>query len=80
MDEAPLFLSMHLWLNVVGEYGMDARDKLIEDGFHPKVIYAKAEKSARKGYTNFGTVADRCWLTDAGRVYLAQNALPAVAS
>lgn len=74
--DPPLFLSMRLWLNAVAEYGLLAREALLEDGFHHKVILRKAEKSGDKGYTDWGTIPDRCWLTDKGWAYLAQNAAP----
>ncbi len=63
-------LDMTRFLETVNVYGVEAREHLIVAGFHPKVIYAKAEKAAAKGYTDYGVVADRPWLTSKGRTVL----------
>lgn len=65
-------LTMAEFLWSVDHYGLEAREVLVELGHHPKVIYAKAEKAARKGYTEYGVVADRPWLTRAGRSFIDQ--------
>jgi hypothetical protein len=66
-------LSMRHFLAVVAEHGFGAREVLIAQGFHPNVVYRKAEKAERKRYTDSGVVVDRPWLTDAGRAYLASD-------
>lgn len=63
-------LTMDTFLGAVLIHRTGAREYLIDAGYHPSVIYAKAEKAARKGYTEYGVVADRCWLTDAGTEFL----------
>lgn len=67
-DALPLDLTT--WLQAIADHQTGAREYLIEQGYHPNVIYAKAEKSARRGYTEYGVVADRPWLTDKGMVWL----------
>ena len=64
-------LDLTTWLRAVAEHGSSAREHLIAQGHHPNVIYAKAEKSARRMYTDYGVIADRPWLTDKGRAWLA---------
>lgn len=66
-------LSMSAWLEAVVEHRFDAREYLIAQGINHKVIYRKAELSARKGLTEYGVVADRPWLTNKGRAWLAAN-------
>lgn len=63
-------LTMAHFLAAVRDHVTDAREVLLAEGHHPNVVYAKAEKAARKGYTDYGVVADRPWLTDAGRAFL----------
>jgi predicted esterase len=63
---------MKHFLEAVAEHRTVAREALLAEGYHHKVVYAKAEKAARKGYTDFGVVADRPWLTDKGREFLSQ--------
>ena len=64
-------LTMAEFLAAVADHGVVAREHLIAAGYHHRVVYAKAEKAARRGYTGYGVVADRPWLTDAGRDFLA---------
>lgn len=61
------------WLRAVVEHRTRAREHLIAKGVNPKVIYRKAELSARKGLTEYGIVADRCWLTADGAAWLERN-------
>ena len=61
---------MREFLLAVREHEVMAREHLIASGHHPKVVYAKAEKAAGKGYTQYGVVADRPWLTDKGIEFL----------
>jgi hypothetical protein len=61
---------MREFLWAVHDHGVNAREHLITQGHHPAVIYAKAEKASRKGYTDFGVVADRPWLTAKGFDFL----------
>ena len=63
-------LTMAEFLTAVSRHGTDAREALIDQGVHPSVIYAKAEKASGKGYTVCGVHPDRCWLTEKGRTYL----------
>ena len=64
-------LTMEAFLRAVEVHGSGTREALIEAGYHPKVVLRKAEKAGDKGYTEYGVVADRPWLTDKGRAYLA---------
>lgn len=66
-------LDLTTWLQAVAEHGSSAREHLITQGHHPNVIYAKAEKSARRRYTDYGVIADRPWLTDKGRAWLVAH-------
>lgn len=66
-------LTMDEYLRVVAEYGTESKDVLLARGVHPNVLYAKAQKASRKGYTDYGVVADRPWLTDKGRAFLADD-------
>lgn len=66
-------LPMLVFLRAVQEHGVGTREALIEAGHHPKVIDAKAVKASAKGYTEFGVVADRPWLTDKGRLFLTER-------
>lgn len=59
-------LTMLHFLERVKAHGIDAKEILIDDGFHPNVIYGKAEKAARRQYYEYGTIADRGWLLPAG--------------
>lgn len=60
-------LPMAHFIETVQQYGIDTREALLAQGFHPKVITAKAEKAARLGLTEYGVVADRPWLTTEGK-------------
>ena len=55
---------METWLEAVRDHKTNAREHLIDLGVNHKVIYRKAELSARKGLTDYGVIADRPWLTD----------------
>lgn len=66
-------LTMQHFLDAVAEHGLSARDVLLDEGHHPKVILRKAEKAGGKGYTEFGSTPDLCWLTDKGRAFLASG-------
>jgi hypothetical protein len=66
-------LSMREFLEEVAVDGIGARERLIDRGHHPNVVYAKALKASRKGYTDYGVVADRCWLEPKGRAFLADG-------
>lgn len=63
-------LTMLEWLRAVRDHDLFAREHLLGMGFPSKVIVAKSEKSARKNYTDYGTVSDRAWLTERGRNFL----------
>jgi len=63
-------LTMQHFLEVVRDHSTHAREVLLEEGFHPNVIYRKAEKAGRKGYTEWGVIVDRPWLTPEGREFL----------
>lgn len=63
-------LPMAVFLAAVAEHRTRAREVLIGDGHHPAVVLAKAKTAARRGYTDFGVVPDRCWLTPEGTAYL----------
>lgn len=63
-------LSMATFLAAVGTHKTATREALLERGHHPNEIYAKAVKAARKGYTEYGVVADRPWLTTKGEQFL----------
>ena len=63
-------LPMRTFLQTVRDRGVDAREQLISEGHHPKVIAAKAKKAADKGYTDYGVVVDRPWLTAKGEKFL----------
>ncbi len=64
MNNKPL--TMKRWLACVDRYETNARETLLDLGYHPTAIEAKANKAARKGYTDYGTIPDRCWLTPKG--------------
>lgn len=64
-------LTMDEYLKAVRDHGTDSREYLLAEGFHPRVIYAKAEKAARKGYIDYGVIADRGWLTRKGIEFIA---------
>lgn len=66
-------LTMSKFLETVDQHGIDTPEVLIGEGHHRKVIYTKAEKALRKGYTECGMVPDRPWLTDKGRAFLARD-------
>jgi hypothetical protein len=66
-------LTMFAFLATVEEHGIDARGILRAEGFRPNVIYTKAEKAARRGYTDFGVAPDLPWLTDKGRDFLSRT-------
>lgn len=66
-------LTMIHFLRTVNTRGMIAREELIREGYNPKSIYRKAEKAASKGYTEFGVVADRPWLTPKGKMFIAEK-------
>lgn len=70
-------LTMLHFLAVVRDHRISTLEVLLAEGFHPKVIYAKAEKAARKGYTDYGVVADRPWLTPLGSTFLSAAPNPA---
>jgi hypothetical protein len=69
-------LTMTEFLAVVRDWQTATREALKARGYHPNVIYAKAEKAARKGYTEYGVVADRPWLTSAGEAFLTNRESP----
>ena len=66
-------LTMERFLLAVRDHQTRAREALIEQGVHPNVIYAKAEKAARKNYTDYGIVADRPWLDERGIEFLRER-------
>ena len=66
-------LTMQRFLVTVVAEGVFAREKLIDEGYHPNVVLAKAEKAARKGYYQYGVVADRGWVTDNGFDYTLEH-------
>ena len=67
-------LTMVEFLKAVEENGSGLPEMLAARGHHPKVIYAKALKAASRGYTDYGVVADRPWLTIKGKTFLAAHA------
>jgi hypothetical protein len=69
-------LSLRLFLNCVAVHGTTACAYLIEDGYPHKVVRAKAEKAARRGYVDYGTSPTACWITDKGREYLQREQGP----
>ena len=48
----------------------EGSNELVSVGFHPKVVMAKAEKAARKGYLEYGSNPWYGWVTDEGREFL----------
>jgi hypothetical protein len=72
----PERLTMTEFLTAVKYHKTTAREVLVGAGHHPNVVYAKAEKAARKGYTEYGVVADRPWLTSAGEAFLTNRESP----
>ena len=64
-------LTMWHFLETVRDQRGQTRSALLAEGFHPRVIEAKAEKASRKGYTEYGVVVDRPWLTAKGHAFLA---------
>ena len=72
-------LTMLEFLQAVAEHDrlprlvQEVPETLRDRGYHPKVVIAKAEKAVRHGYTDFGVVVDRPWLTDKGRAFIADN-------
>jgi hypothetical protein len=66
-------LTLEWWLRAVATHRTKAREALLAEGVHPKVIYRKAESAARRGYADYGVVADRQWLTPKGIAYLAKQ-------
>lgn len=66
-------LTMTQFLRAVDRHGVDAREALLAEGWHHKVILRKAEKAAGKGYTDYGVCADRPWLLDEGRAFLGEQ-------
>lgn len=66
-------LLMADWLTAVRDHGIYAGEALQLAGHHPRVILSKAEKSSRKGYTEFGVHPTRAWLTPAGSDFLASS-------
>jgi hypothetical protein len=65
---------MQTFLAAVSEHGHLTREALLQAGHPIKVITAKSEKAARRGYTEYGVVSDRPWLTSKGRAYLQEHA------
>lgn len=63
-------LTMQHFLSVVVQHRTSTREHLLAEGYHPNVIYRKAEKASMKGYTDFGVIADRPWIEPAGLAYL----------
>ncbi len=62
---------MREFLQAVRDHGGGGtREHLLDEGHHAKVIAAKAIKAAGKGYTDYGVVVDRPWLTDKGTKFL----------
>ena len=70
METTPL--PMALFLQVVRDHGVDTPEVLEAAGHHPKVIDSKARAAANRGYTSYGTVVDRPWLTPKGEAFLAE--------
>ena len=66
-------LPMTEYLLAVEMFGTRAFEIMVSEGVHPNVAYAKAEKAARKGYTDYGTSPRGSWLTDKGRAFLADG-------
>ena len=74
-------LTMQHFLVTFAVHGFDAeapdapnaRSVLLQQGYHHKVITAKAEKASRKGYYDYGVVADGGWITDKGRDFIDEH-------
>ena len=64
-------LTLRDYLLALDEHGIDAAGVLHAQGYHPKVIIAKAEKASKKGYSNFGVSPWHSWIEDRGRAFLA---------
>ena len=69
---AGMTLPMADYLAAVAEHGVHAPESLMAEGYPMTVIYAKAEKAARKHYTDYGVAPHRGWLTSQGRTFLSR--------
>lgn len=63
-------LTMRRYLEAVEADPQMAVHTLIAEGYHHKVVIAKAEKASSKGYTDYGTSAWFSWLEPKGEEYL----------
>lgn len=59
-------------LQTVRDYGSRTPETLRERGYHENVIYGKALSASDKGYTDYGVVVDRPWLTEKGTQVLME--------
>lgn len=73
MEDVSAPLTMERFLLAVRDHKTYAREALLDEGFHPNVVYAKALKAAHKNYTEYGVVADRPWLIEKGRQFLIER-------
>jgi len=64
-------LSLTEFLTAVHEHGIETTIVLINRAYHPKIVQAKAEKAARRGYIDYGTSPMYAWLTSKGKNYIA---------
>ena len=63
-------LTMQRYLEAVAADRMTAAGALIAEGHHHKVVIAKAEKAASKGYTDYGTSCWYAWIEPKGEAFL----------
>lgn len=63
-------LTMGEYLEAVATQGLDAFESLVAQGYHPKVVMAKAEKASKRQYTDYGVSPKFSWITQRGWEYL----------
>lgn len=66
-------LTMEAFLRAVEAHAQEGTHVLIDQGYPPKVVYAKAQKAASKGYYEYGVSLPYGWLTPEGRRFLAEH-------
>lgn len=47
-------------------------ETLVNRGYPPKLIWSRADRSAVKGYSNYGTSPARSWITEKGKAMLEE--------
>lgn len=75
----PSKLTMERFLQAIHNHRTIGCAMLITEGFHPKIVYAKADKASRKGYIDCGVTIQHCWLTTKGEERLAAMRDPSLA-